>query len=374
MIILNNEYEKKQYLIPYNLHFFDEGEKTEQATQRKKEKAREEGQVAKSQEVGTAILLVGVFSGLKVFSGGMFENMLSIYRYSFSLLTEFDNYFNETFITGLIAYMFSQILLISTPILAIALGLGIFSNVIQVGWHPTSKPLMPKFSKLDPIKGFKRIFSMRALVDLVKALAKFIVICIAIYIMVKDEIQIIPQLPRMELLEGVQYVGNLIVSLGLNIGILFVFIALADYIYNRYKHGKDLRMSKQEVKEEYKQVEGNPLIKGKIRQRMREASMRRMMQEVPKADVIITNPTHYAVALKYDKDKGEAPIVIAKGVDFLAKKIKEKAKENKVEIFEDVQLARTLYATVDIGKEIPPELYQAVAEVLAFVYKLRNRL
>ncbi len=355
-----------------NLHFFDEGEKTEQPTAKKKNKARSEGQVAKSQEVGTAFLFVSVFFALSKFAPGMLDKMQGVYRYNFGLISNIDNVFTVNFISRLVSGMFLRALTIALPLMTVALVVGVITNLVQVGWHPTFKPIRPKFSKLNPIKGLKRLFSLQSVINLFKSIAKLVVIVITIYYIVREEIHKIPGLMSLALLEAVVYVGRLVIRMGINVGLLFMFIAALDYAYTRYKHNKQMKMSKHEVKEEMKQAEGNPQIKGKIRQKMREASFRRMMQSIPNADVIITNPTHYAVAIHYDKAKGEAPVVVAKGVDFLAKRIKEMAKENGVEIVENVQLARTLYATVDVGRPIPPELYQAVAEVLAFVYKLKN--
>ncbi len=359
-------------LLPINLSFFDEGEKTEQPTARKREKARKKGQVAKSPEVNTALLFLAAFFGLRIFSENMYVSIANIFSGNFQLIADIDNIMEVDYIAKYIAFLFTQIILICLPIFALSMGVGIISNLFQVGWHPTIEPLMPKFSKLSPISGFKRLFSMRVLVELLKSLAKFGIIGYVIYATMVNEINYIPQLASMGLMQAIIYLGNVAARLGLNIGLLFLFVALADVFYTRYKHTKDLKMSKQEVKDEYKSIEGNPQIKGKIRQKMREVSMRRMMQSVPSADVVVTNPTHYAVALKYDKNVSDAPYVVAKGVDFLAQKIKNAALQNGVEIVENVQLARTLYATVDVGKTIPEELYQTVAEILAFVYKLKN--
>jgi len=287
-------------------------------------------------------------------------------------LAEVDDIFTETFMVAHINTMFTRVILIAAPMLAIAMFVGIVANVLQVGWLVTTKPLQPKFSNLNPLKGVKRLLSMQSIVNLVKSLAKMGVLIVAIYMIISREIEHIPDLALMPMAESLIYLGNLAIDMGITIGVLFLFIALADVVYTRFKHTKDLKMTRQEVKDEYKQTEGDPHIKGRIKSKMMEMSMRRMMQEVPKADVVITNPTHYAVAIKYDKDVSEAPRVVAKGVDFAARKIKDKAKENNVHIVEDKQLARTLYATVDIGQAIPPELYQAVAEILAFVYKLRG--
>ncbi|MCL2415188.1 MAG: flagellar biosynthesis protein FlhB, partial [Defluviitaleaceae bacterium] len=254
----------------------------------------------------------------------------------------------------------------------VVMGVGIFVNIVQVGWAPTTKTLRPNFSKLSPLKGIKRVFGMKMLLELVKALLKFAIILLVVYTMLSNEIDMLAVLFQMDLIPAVMYIGNLFVTIGMTVGIVYIFIAGIDYIYNRRKHEKELRMTKQEMKEEYKQMEGDPLIKGKIRQKMREVSMRRMMGDVPTADVIITNPTHYAIALKYDKEKSDAPFVVAKGADHLAQKIKDIAKDSNITIVEDKPLARTLYAAVEVGQEIPPNLYQAVAEVLAYVYKLKN--
>ena len=178
----------------------------------------------------------------------------------------------------------------------------------------------------------------------------------------------------MPLNQAIEAIGNIVINMGLKISLVFMIVAFVDLIYQRRKFNNDIKMTKQEVKDEYKNAEGDPQIKGKIRSKMREASQRRMMQDVPKADVVITNPTHFAVAIKYDASTGSAPIVLAKGADYVAQKIKEIARENKVEIVENKPLARMLYANVDIGQEVPPELYQAVAEVLAMVYKMQGKI
>lgn len=234
------------------------------------------------------------------------------------------------------------------------------------------KPITPKFSKMNPVNGFKRILSFKALIELAKSIIKLFVIGYIIYDLLSQERHMLLALLDMGLMQAIAFIGDLGARLGINVGMWYLVIALADFVYQKLKHAKDLRMSKQEVKDEYKTMEGNPQIKGQIRQRMREASMRRMMQDIPKADVIITNPTHFAVALKYDRDTGTAPKVVAKGADHLAKRIRQVAEENKVIIVENKPLARTLYFTVNIGAEIPPELYKSVAEILAYVYKLKN--
>ncbi len=212
------------------------------------------------------------------------------------------------------------------------------------------------------------------MVELLKAFLKIIIIVWVAYSAVVDDSRNLLLLYDMSLIQAVMFVGSVIINAGMKISIAYCIIGIADYIYQKWKFKEDMKMTKQEVKDEYKNSEGDPQVKGKQKAKMREASQRRMMQDVPRADVVITNPTHYAVALKYDAQEAEAPVVLAKGTDYLALQIKEKAKEADVEIVENKPLARMLYANVEIGEEIPPELYQTVAEILATVYRLKNRL
>ena len=246
-------------------------------------------------------------------------------------------------------------------------------NILQVGWKVTGKPLKPKPDKFNPINGMKRIISKDSIFELVKSIIKIALIIYVAYTAIKDDAQKIFVLYDMPLNQALAFCGSVIINAGLKISIVYLVVGLADFIYQKYRFKEDMKMTKQEVKDEYKNTEGNPEIKGRQRQRMREASRQRMMQDVPKADVVITNPTHLAVAIKYDAEKAKAPVVLAKGEDYLAQKIREKAKENGIEIVENKPLARMLYANVEIGEEIPPELYQAVAEILAMVYNMKNK-
>jgi len=366
-------------LIPINLSFFEGGgqdkdSKTEQPTPKKLEKAREEGQVAKSQEVSTALTLLIMFFSLRLLAPWLYHNIQSLLFYNWGYIPHGTDMLDSVHLSGFLTFLFSRVLLIAAPLLAISFIVGVISNLLQVGWHPTVKPIMPKFNKFNPISGVKRIFSMQSVVNLLKSLAKFGVIGLIVFFMIRGEIGMIPLLPQMSLFSSFAFIGNFIVNLGLTVGGFFIFIALADYAYTRYAHIKKLKMTKQEVKDEWKQMEGDPQIKSKIRQKMREASMRRMMQNVPEADVIITNPTHFAVALRYNNLIDKAPVVVAKGVDFAAKRIREKGKEHNVPIVENPTLARSLYAEVEVGNEIPTELWESVIEVLAYVFKLRNQV
>ncbi len=367
-------------ILEYNLQFFAEGqggEKTEPATEKKKKDARDEGQVAKSKEIENAFSLLALFLILKFWIGTLGKNLVGVFNLVYDDIPEYiknyDGHVNINDLVNLYAQVLIQIIFLMAPVLIVAYLVSFVCDVAQVGWHPTSKPLMPKFSKLNPLKGFKKIFSKEAVVELIKSILKIGIVLIVAYSYIKKNGDGLFLLYDMSLNAGVAATGNLVINLGIRVAVAYLIIAFADFGYQKWKHNDDLKMTKQEVKDEYKQQEGDPQVKGRIRQKMREVSQRRMMQNLPKADVVITNPTHYAVALMYDAEKYDAPIVIAKGEDYLAARIKEVARENDIEIVENKPLARMLYANVEIGEVVPPELYQAVAEVLAFVYHLKGR-
>lgn len=361
----------------YNLQMFAKegpgGEKTEPATPKKLKDAREEGQVAKSMEVITACMLLGLFLGLKLFAGymgtGFLERFVQIYGSISSIVS---GQVTKNTMIAVMQECIVAILLISAPIILIAFVVAFICNVVQVKWVPTLKPLKPKPSKLNPMKGMKRLFSKDKIMELLKSIAKVAVLSYVVYDTIKDEYGLLFQFYRFEIGTAMVAIGNLIIDIGIKIAACFFIIAAADYFYQKHKFSEDMKMTKQEIKDEYKNSEGDPQVKGKIKARMREASQRRMMQSVPDADVVITNPTHLAVALKYDRNTSAAPIVVAKGADYVAEKIKNTARENKVEIVENKPVARMLYYNVEIDQEIPPELYQAVAEILAYVYGLKQ--
>ena len=273
---------------------------------------------------------------------------------------------------GLIASVTLKSLIIMLPFMAFGFVVTLLVSIVQVGWKVSTKPVKPELSKLNPLNGFKRIFSKDSLFELVKSILKIVIIIYIAYTSIKDNANDLFALYDLGLNRAVALVGTLIINTGIKISIVYLVIGLADFIYQKHKFNEDMKMTKQEVKDEYKNTEGDPQIKGRQRRKMQEVSQKRMMQDVPKADVVITNPTHFAVALKYEAEVSSAPVVLAKGEDYLAQKIKEVARENKIEIVENKPLARMLYHNVDVGAEIPPELYQAVAEVLAAVYKAKN--
>lgn len=371
---------EKRFLLTYDLQRFAKdgpgGEKTEPATAKRLTDARNEGKVAKSREMSSAIELIALFLVLKVFMSFVSENFFQTFSVFYNKIPDVV----EESVGGIslrtISILFHEVLItmlkIMLPFLAIGLIVSFVFGIVQVGWKITTKPLEPKLSKFNPINGFKRIFSKDSVFELVKSIVKIGLIVVVAYQCIKGNRNVLFVLYDIPLMQAIILCGNIILDTGLKISLVYLIVGFADWIYQKHKFKEDMKMTKQEVKDEYKNNEGDPQIKGRQRQRMREVSQRRMMQDVPKADVVITNPTHLAVALKYDANEAKAPVVIAKGEDYLAQKIKEKAREFDIEIVENKPLARMLYANVDIGSEIPPELYQAVAEVLAMVYNLKN--
>ena len=259
------------------------------------------------------------------------------------------------------------------PIFVVGVAVAVLVDLAQVKWRPTTKPLAPKGNKLNPLKGVKRIFSKDKLLELFKSALKLVLLGYIAYTTLRDELTSLYILYDMTLLSAVQLFGNVAISLGIKISMYYLIVGLADFLYQKWKFREDMKMTKQEVKDEWKNAEGDPKVKGKQKQRMQEASRRRMMQSIPQADVVITNPTHFAVAIKYDPEVADAPYVLAKGEDFLASKIREEAKVHNIEIVENKPLARMLYYNVELGAQIPPELYQAVAEILAVVYNAKQR-
>lgn len=371
-----------ELILTYDLQFFAKdgpgGEKTEEPTAKKLSDARKEGQVAKSKEVTSAFEMLFAFILLNFWIERMgtyfVGNIYDIYSQIPTYVKMYDGYVQDQTFYYLFVQSMSRVLLCIAPFLIGGFVVAMVVNILQVKWKPTSKPLKPKFSKINPVSGFKRIISPNSLMELLKSVLKLTLIGYVVYSYLKKNMPPLFQFYSLSLNQGIVQVGVLVINLGIRISLFYMLIAALDFVYQKVKFKKDMKMTKQEVKDEYKNQEGDPQIKSKQRQRMQEASRRRMMQKLPEADVVITNPTHYAVAIKYDPELYDAPYVVAKGADYLAQKIKETAKEHHIEIVENKPLARMLYANVDVGNVVPPELYQAVAEVLAFVYHLQGRV
>lgn len=365
----------------FSLQFFAKdgpgGEKTEEPTSKKLSDARNEGQVAKGKDLTSAVMLLVLFMVLRFTVGNMGEGFIECFNKNYTqigdLFTSTHGEYNMQYTIALIQSAALDMLKLLIPFFGIGFIIAIVIELAQVKWKPTSKPLQPKLSKFNPVNGIKRMFSVRTLVSLIKQVVILVVIFIVVYNKLKSRMSDIYMLYDIPLISAIMLLGDIIFDIGTVICVIYTIIGIADYVFEKRKFRKDMMMTKQEVKDEWKNTEGNPEVKNKIRQKMSEASRRRMMQAVPEADVVITNPTHFAVALKYEQNKGKAPVVVAKGEDYLAAKIKEAARENNIEIVENKPLARMLYYNVELDEEIPPELYQAVAEVLAFVYNIKNK-
>ena len=353
------------------------GEKTEPATSKKLDDIRKEGQVAKSKELITAVSLMALFIILKVYVGKIVTKLIDAFTTIYALMGKVINESSQGLTINMASSIVRQaiiiILNIIIPVLIVAVIIAILGNMLQQRWMVTAKPLAPKASKINPLNGFKRIFSVRQLFELIKAIAMMSIIGIMVYNCVRKNMNILLTFYDVTLYTALSLVGNIIINLGIQISAVFLIVGFVDLIYQRHKFKTDNMMTKQEVKDEFKNAEGDPQVKGQIKRRMQEISRRRMMQQLPEADVVITNPTHFAVALKYEPDSGKAPVVIAKGADYLAFQIRDKAKEYNISVVENKPLARIIYHNVDIGMEIPPELYYAVAEILASVLRTNNR-
>ena len=355
---------------PIVLIFANE-EKTEEATPKKKSEARKKGQIARSKDVGLAITMVTCTLVILLLSGMIVGNLKDtmVYFLQSGMLQDI----NEMSIKSIVLTVLMKAGLCILPVVVPIMIAGIVASLMQTGFLLTGEPLKPKFSKLNPISGFKNMFSKKSFVDLLKNLAVVTVIGFIGFLYVRDNYDKILQISNTYLPSLGGQVQDLVVGIFFQVSVVLVIIAAADYFVQFKFHQKDLRMTKQEIKEEYKQMEGDPQIKSKIKQKQREMATRRMMASVADATVVITNPTHLSIALKYEEGNNEAPKVVAKGADLVALKIKEVAKENDVPIMENKPLARMIYEQVDIDREIPQEMYQAVAEILAMVYKLKNK-
>lgn len=352
-----------------NLQLFA-GEKTEKATPRRREEARKKGQVVKSNEINTVFVLALTLLVLKSWTPVIFEDFQAFFQHVFFYAASDLTPERSIELLKEIIYVLAKMV---GPLLLTALVAGYVANVMQIGFLFTTESLKFDPNRINPIKGFQRIFSKRTFVELIKSVCKTLLVgYVAFSFLIK-------QLPGLSLLmdvpmdTSIMFIGDITLTATWRIILILSILAIGDYAYQFYEFEQNIKMSKQEVKEEYKRIEGDPLLKSKIRERQRQLATRRMMQDVPKATVVITNPTHVAVAVKYEEEKS-APQVVAKGQDFLAQKIKETAIAHQVVIVENKTLAWLLYKRVEIGMTIPVDLYQAVAEVIAHVYRLKKRI
>lgn len=346
-------------------------EKTEAATSRKREQAREEGQVPKSQDANTAMMLVAGVVAFYIYGPSLYLNIGDDIREYFERAADLN--ITSVSIYSVLVEVSLRVLYLLAPFFIILILVALAVNYMQVGFLIAGKALQPKFSRINPIEGIKRLFSLRSVVELLKSMGKmFIIVPVMIYTVwgLLDEM---PDMMNLEVFEILIYISLNALDVAIRALIILIILALIDYSYQRWQYEKDQRMTKEEVKQEMKDIQGDPHIKARIRSIQQEMSRKRMMQEVPQADVVVTNPTEYAIALKYTTGEMDAPRVVAKGRGAIAKKIREIAIENSVPIVENRILAQSLYKLVDVGGYIPGEMFQAVAEVLAYVYRLNNR-
>lgn len=346
-------------------------EKTEEATPKRREETREKGQVAKSRELASIAVLGGcliyLYFGAPLLTGRLMEMMKTHLRQSGQMALSADS------IQGLLLDLAVQTMLTLLPLLLVAMLCGFLANFFQIGFLLSAEAITPKFSKVNPGEGFKRLFSLNAFVEMVKNIFKIAIVGTVAYLTVSGELEAIVPLMDLGVAEILAYIGGVSFKILSTTCWVLVLLAVLDYLYQRWEHEKKIRMSRQEIKEENKQTEGDPQIKGRIKRLQREMARKRMMAAVPKADVVITNPTHLAVALRYDPETMQAPLVVAKGADLLAQKIREIASKHGVPIIENKPVAQVLYKMVAVEQGIPENLYKVVAEILAQVYALKRR-
>jgi len=348
----------------------DDDEKTEEATDARREEFRRRGQVAQTKELASALFFFVMAIIILVATGYFFSHFNALISQVVELaFKKQDSIQTLSQIARLVGVKFFYLI---GPVLLISLIIGLSSSILQVGFLQVENALEPNFEKINPISGFKRIFSLKALVEGIKALLKIILIGSVTYFAIKNEVYLFVRTIDWELDQSLVFLGKVIFKILLSISVSVTALAAFDYFFQWWDMEKQMRMSKKELKEELKNREVDPLIKSRMRRLQREMSNKRMMQKVPEADVIITNPTHIAVALKYGPNM-PAPQLIAKGADLIAEKIREIAKQNGIPIVENKPLARTIYKTMKLDQFIPRELYIAVAEVLSYVYKLKRR-
>lgn len=348
----------------------DQGERTEEATQQRREEFRKRGQVAQTRELASALMLFG--------------SVLAVWLLGRFFLMQFFEVFNRTYTDFFLSaarsgdwssalwFAVEKIALLTLPLLGVLWSMSFASTVVQVGFLYNEEALDFDFERLNPVEGLKRILSLKAFAEGLKALMKLIIISTIVYFLIRSELREVPRLVEYGMDQVFVYLGGLVLKLLGGVGGFMAVLAGGDYLFQRWDLEKKMRMTKQELKEEIKSREGDPLIKSRIRRIQRELANKRMMNDVPKADVIVTNPTHIAVAIKYDETM-VAPRVLAKGAGVIAERIRAIAKEHGIPLVENKPLARTMFKTVKIGQLIPRELYTAVAEVLSFVYRLRRR-
>lgn len=348
------------------------GEKTEKATPKRKQDERKKGNVFVSQEVVTVATLLASFYALKILAGTILDSLRSFLPFMIGLGASMDT-LDFARARQLWLQCTLECIKLALPVLLATVVAAVVGTMLQTRMLVSLQSLKFKGERINPLNGLKKMFSLRAVVELLKSLLKIAILAAVLYNILTDQVFQLPRLMNLSAETILPTAGQLISDIVLTVGAVFLFLAAADYLYQWWQYEKNLRMTKQEVKDEYKQMEGDPQVKGRQRSIQQQRAKRRMMQAVPSADVVIRNPTHFAVALRYDREKDRAPIVVAKGQDRIALKIVEIAEKNGVHVLEDRPLARALFASIEIGQEIPAQFYEPVAQILAFVYNLKKK-
>jgi len=346
-------------------------DRTEAPSSKRRRDAREKGNVAKSTEINSVLVLLMGIVALRVMSPWLFKEMSWCINHSFQMISH--PVLNQN---SFLVYSRNALIIflkLSLPVAVVILFAGVLANIIQVGFLFTAEPLTPKFERINPISGLQRMFSMRSIVEVIKSIVKMAIIATVAYLTLKGRYQELILLGDTTIGAFWVFILKLGFTLVFRIALVLIILALLDYGYQRFEHEKQLKMTRYEVKEERKQLEGDPMVKARIRSLQREMARRRMMEEVPKATVVVTNPTTLAIAIRYEQTETEAPVVVAKGKHLIAQRIKEIAVKESIPVVEDKPLARAMYDQAKIGQQIPVEFYNAVAEILAYVYKLKHK-
>jgi flagellar biosynthetic protein FlhB len=349
----------------------DRGDRTEKPTPKKLADARKKGQVAQSREIPSAMILLAALVFFYFAGGVLLRRLQGLIAGSYRQLN--DAVLQDALSASALArWCFDQVIVILLPIMALLIVVGILANVSQFGFFIKEQALAPDFKKINPINGLKRLVSLKALVELGKSVFKILFIGLIAYVILRQDLATIPTLTQMDVIQILVFTGEAAFRIALFVCLGLIVLAAIDYGYQRWQHQRELMMTKQEIKEERKSMEGDPQIKSRIRSMQIEMARRRMMEMVPEADVVITNPTHLAIAIQFNAETMAAPTVVAKGADHMAWRIQEKAREHAVPLVENKPLARSLHQSTEIGDPVPVELYQAIAEVLAYVYRLKG--
>ena len=348
-------------------------EKTEKATPKKREDERKKGNIFQSADTVSAFSVLTIFLALRIAMPYLYRSISQMITGYIQAIGTHDT-LSQAYSLDVNRDMWLKILLLSAPVLIASAGAGVLVTGIQTRFKFSGEKIKFKLSNISPIAGFKRLFSLRSVIEVLKASVKTAIIGYIIYSKVCSIAVQCMSMMDADVMQSTVAILNDLMDLVIQISIVLIGLAAADYLYQWWEYERNIKMTKQEVKEEYKELEGNPEIKGRIRQMQREMSRQRMMQQVPTADVIVRNPTHFAVALRYDPDRNAAPVVVAKGQDLIALRIVKIAEENGIPMKEDRPLARALYATVKVGSEIPPEFYTALAVIMAWVFQLRKEM